>query len=152
MEHDDGFPFTRSKLYVKVEREGGAKNTFSWILRRTAVTVQGSAHKCNIHITPKIVEVVKTLNFLANNDRTFVSCTSGVTPMAVPWRTEDAVSVDIPEERYFKESMFKLPVDIRKHATGAKFEPPKTLQGLVRVLTNYVRLLEVLFGDHCPHM
>ncbi len=117
-----------------------------------AVTVQGSAHKCNIHITLKIVEVVKTLNFLANDDRTFFGCTSGVMPMAVPWHTEDAVNVAIAEEGYFKESMFKSLADIRKHATGAKFKPPKTLQGLVRVLINYVRLLEVLFGDHCPHM
>ena len=56
------------------------------------------------------------------------------------------------EERYFDKATLKLPADIKKHATGAKFEPPKTLQGLGRVLTNYVRLLEVLFGDHCPHM
>jgi hypothetical protein len=150
--HNDGLPFTLLKLYVGVEREGGTKDTFGWILCQMAVTVQGSAHKCNIHITLKIVEAVKMLNFLANHDRTFVGCTSGVTPMAVPWRTKDAVNVDIPEERYFKESTFKSPADIWKLATGAKFKPPKTLQGLVRVLTNYVRLLEVLFGDHCPHM
>jgi hypothetical protein len=111
--HDDVLPFTPLKLYVKVEREGGTKDTFGWILRRMAVTVQGSAHKCNIHITPKIVEAVKMLNFLANNDRTFVGCTSGVMPMAVPWRTKDVVNVDITEERYFEESTFKLPADIR---------------------------------------
>ncbi len=116
------------------------------------MTVQGSAHKCNIHITPKIVEAVKTLNFSANNDRMFVGCTSSVTPMAVPWCTKDMVNIDIVEERYFEESMFKSPADTRKHATKTKFEPPKTLQGLVRVFTNYVRLLEVLFGDHFPHM
>ncbi len=135
-----------------MEREGGAKDTFGHILRRMAVTVPGGAHKCNIHITPKVVEAAKTLNFSANNDRTFVGWTSGITPFAVPWRTEDMVNVDIAEERYFEESTFKLPADIKKHATRAKFEPPKTLQGLGRVLTNYASLLEVLFGDHCPHM
>ena len=56
------------------------------------------------------------------------------------------------EERYFDEATLESPADIKKHATGAKFDPPKSLQGLVRVLTNYVRLLEVLFGDRCPHM
>ena len=117
-----------------------------------AVTVPGSAQKCNIHVTPKIVEAVKTLNFSANDDRTFVGCTSGITPFAVPWRTEDAVNIDMAEERYFNKATLKLPADIKKHATGAKFEPLKTLQGLGRVLTNYVWLLEVLFGDHCPHM
>ncbi len=150
--HDDGLPFIPLKLYVKVEREGGAKDTFGCILCQMAVTVPGGAHKCNIHITPKIVEAAKMLNFSANNDRTFVGCTSGITPFAVPWHTEDMVNIDIAEERYFEESMFKLPVDIKKHATGAKFEPPKTLQGLGRVLTNYASLLEVLFRDHCPHM
>ncbi len=112
----------------------------------------GGAHKCNIHITPKIVVVAKTLNFLANDDRAFVGCTSGIMPFEAPWCTEDAANIDIAEKQYFKESTFKLPVDIKKHATGAKFEPPKTLQGLGRVLTNYARLLEVLFRDHCPHM
>jgi len=149
---DDGLPFIPSKFYLEVEREGGNKDTVGRILRRMAVTVPGSAHKCNIHVTPKIIEAVKTLNFSANDDRTFVGCTSGITPFAVPWRTEDAVNIDMAEERYFEEATLKSPADIKKHATGAKFDPPKTLQGLGRVLTNYVRLLEVLFGDHCPHM
>jgi hypothetical protein len=39
--HDDGLPFTPSKLYIKVEKEGGAKDTFGWILCQMAVTVQG---------------------------------------------------------------------------------------------------------------
>ena len=56
-----------------------------------------SAHKCNIHVTPKIVEAVKTLNFSANSDRTFVGCTSGITPFPVPWQTEDAVNIDMAE-------------------------------------------------------
>ncbi len=149
---DDGLPFVPSKFYVKVEREGGNKDMIGRILRQMVVTVPGSAHKCNIHVTPNIVEVVKTLNFSANNDRTFVGCTSGITPFVVPWRTEDAVNIDMAEERYFNEATLKSPANIKKHATGAKFEPPKTLQGLRRVLTNYVRLLEVLFGDHCPHI
>ncbi len=149
---DDRLPFVPSKFFVEVEGEGGNKDTIRRILHRMAVTVPGSAHKCNIHVTPKIVKAVKTLNFSANNNRTFVGCTSGITPFAVPWRTEDAVNIDMAEERFFDEATLKLPADIKKHATGAKFEPPKTLQGLGRVLTNYVRLLEVLFGDHCPHM
>ena len=43
-------------------------------------------------------------------------------------------------------------MDIRQQVTGSKFEPPQSLQGLVQVLTNYIWLLEVLFGDWCPHM
>ncbi len=149
---DDGIPFVPSKFYVEVEQEGGNKDTVGRILCPMVVTVPGSAHRCNIHVTLKIVEAVKTLNFSANNDRTFVGCTSGITPFAVPWRTEDAVNINMAEERYFNKATLKSPADIKKHVTGAKFDPPKTLQDLRRVLTNYVRLLEVLFGDHCPHM
>ena len=109
---DDGQPFTPSKFYVEVEREGCNKDTVGRILRRMAVTVPGSAHKCNIHVTPKIVEAVKSLNFSSNDDRTFVGCTGGITPFAVPWRTEDAVNSDIAEERYFDEATLKSPADI----------------------------------------
>ncbi len=46
----------------------------------------------------------------------------------------------------------KSPADIRKHATNAKVELPTTHLGLVCVLNNYTRLLEVLFGDDCDHL
>jgi hypothetical protein len=48
--------------------------------------------------------------------------------------------------------MLKSPADLKKFATGAMFEPPRTLHGLTRIFTNYIRLLEVLFGDQCHHL
>jgi hypothetical protein len=42
--------------------------------------------------------------------------------------------------------------DIRKHVTCAKVELPTSLQGVVRVLNNYCRLLDVLFGPDCQHL
>jgi hypothetical protein len=148
---DDG-PFVPSKLYLKVDQEGGTTETFSRVLRRLVVTVPGSPHKCNVHITPKIVLAAKTLNFSANDDMTFDGCQNGITPFATPWRTADANNNDLADDRYFNEATLKSPADIQRHATGTKFEPPQSLQGLVRVLTNYVRLPEVLFGEWCPHM
>ncbi len=112
----------------------------------------GSAHKCNVHITPKIIAAVKTLNFSANNDRTFAGCTSGITPFAVPWRSADAVNQDLADERCFLEATLKSPADIKKHAMSTSFNAPTTLQGLVRVLTNYSRLLKVIVGCDCPHL
>ncbi len=56
------------------------------------------------------------------------------------------------EEGYFDQATLKLPADIRKHATSAKAELPRSHLGLVRVLNNYTRLLEVLFGDECDHL
>ena len=35
---------------------------------------------------------------------------------------------------------------------GTPFDAPTTLQGLVRVLTNYSRLLEVIIGCNRPHL
>jgi hypothetical protein len=54
-------------------------------MRRLVVVVPGSAYKCNVHITPKLVAMVKTFNFLANDNRTFDGCAKGITPFAVPW-------------------------------------------------------------------
>ena len=93
--HDDGGPFVPSKLYLEVDRDGGSTVTFSRVLRRLVVTVPGSAHKCNVHITPKIVLAAKTLNFSANKDMTFDGCSNGITPFATPWRTADANNNDL---------------------------------------------------------
>ncbi len=149
---DDGLSFVPSKLYLEVNREGGTTDTFSRVLYRLVVTVPGSPHKCNVHITSKIVLAAKTLNFSANNDLMFDGCSNGITPLAMPWHTAEANNSNLAEDRYFREAMLKSPADIKRHATGPKFNPPQSLQGLLQVLTNYVRLLEVLFGDWCPHM
>jgi hypothetical protein len=149
---DDGLPFVPSKLYLKVYREGGKMDTFSRVLRCLVVTIPGSLHKCNVHITSKIVLAAKTLNFSANDDPTFDICSNGIPPFATPWHTVDANNSDLAEDRYFHEAMLKSQADIKQHTTGAKFEPPQSLQGLVRVLMNYICLLKVLFGDWCPHM
>jgi hypothetical protein len=114
--------------------------------------VPGSLHKCNVHITSKIVLAAKTLNYSANNDLTFDGCSNGITPFATLWRTAEVNNSDLAEDRYFHKAMLKSLADIKRHATGPKFDPPQSLQGLLQVLTNYVRLLEVLFGDWCPHM
>jgi hypothetical protein len=59
---------------------------------------------------------------------------------------------DTAKEGYFNQATLKSPADIRKHATSAKVELPRTHLGMVRVLNNYTRLLEVLFGDDCDHL
>jgi hypothetical protein len=48
--------------------------------------------------------------------------------------------------------MLKSLADIKKFATGTKFNPTQTLHGLTRIFINYIRLLEVLFGDQCHHL
>jgi hypothetical protein len=149
---DDGLAFVPSKLYLKVVREGGTMDKFSQVLRHLVVMVPGSLHKCNVHITSKIVLVAKTLNFAANDNLRFVGCSNSITPFATPWRTADVDNSELAEDRYFHKAMLKSPADIKQHATGAKFDPPQSLQGLIQVPTNYVRLLKVLFGNWCPHM
>jgi hypothetical protein len=105
-----------------------------------------------VHITSKIAAVVKTLNFLANNDRTFDGCSNGITPFCTPCWLAKAVNSDMADKQYFQESMLKSPADVNKFATGAKFDPPQTLHGLTRIFTNYIHLLKVLFGNLCYHL
>jgi hypothetical protein len=95
---------------------------------------------------------VKTFNFLANDDRTFDGCAKGITPFAVPWLSAETVNSNLAEERYYQESTLKSTADVRKREMSSRFGPPTSLQGLVQVLTNYIRLVEMLFGDGCPHL
>jgi hypothetical protein len=122
------------------------------VLRCLVVTVHGSANQCKVHISPKVIAAAKTLNFSHNNNRTFVGCTSGITPFAVPWKSADAVNEALADERYFDEANLKSPADIKKHVTSGTFEAPTSLQGLTHMLTNYVRLLEAMFESDCPHL
>ncbi len=115
------------------------------------VAVPGSAHKCNVHITPKLVAMVKSLNFLADDDWTFDGCAKGITPFSIPWLSAETVNNDLAKERCYQELTLKSTADIRKWELSSRFDPPTSLQGLVRVLTNYIRLVEVLFGNKCPH-
>jgi hypothetical protein len=70
----------------------------------------------------------------------------------VPWRTAEAINEDLAEEEYFEVAMLKSVADIRKHVTSAKVELPTSLRGVVRVLNNYCRLLDMLFGPDCLHL
>jgi hypothetical protein len=88
------------------------------------VAVPGSPHKCNVHITSKIVLAAKTLNFSTNNDLTFDRCSNGITPFATPWCTVEANNSNLVEDRYFYKATLKSLADIKWHATGPKFDPP----------------------------
>jgi hypothetical protein len=77
--------------------------------------------QCAYHV--EIVLAAKTLNFSANNDLTFGGCSNGITPFATPWRMADANKYDFAEDRYFHKATLKSLADIKRHATGAKFEP-----------------------------
>jgi hypothetical protein len=116
------------------------------------VAVPCSAHKCNVHITLKLVAMVKLMNFSGDDDRTYVGCSKGITPFSVPWLLAETVNNDLAEERYYQQLTLKSTADVRKRESSSRFDPPTSLLGLVRVLTNYIRLAEVLFGDKCPHL
>lgn len=150
--HGDSAQFTLSKFFADLDKNGLTSDNCGTGLRRLVVSVPGSAHRVNVHISPKVIAAVKTLNFSHNDDRTFVGCTNGITPFAVPWRTADAINEALADDRYFDEATLKTPEDIRKHVMAGAFEAPTSLQGLTRILSNYTRLLEVLFDAECPHL
>jgi hypothetical protein len=90
--HGDSPTFVLSKFYAELDKDGIMADNCCRVLQRLVVTVHGSANLCNVHISPKVIAAAKTLNFSANNDRTFVGCTTGITPFAVPWKLADAVN------------------------------------------------------------
>jgi hypothetical protein len=150
--HGDSAQFVLSKFYADLNINGLTSDNCSKGLRRFVISVPGSTHRVNVHISPKVIAAAKTLNFSHNDDRMFVGFTNGITPFAVPWRTADAINKAMANNRYFNEATLKTPEDIRKHVMSGLFEAPTSLQGLTRVLTNYTRLLEVLFETDCPHL
>jgi hypothetical protein len=150
--HADLPTFVVLAVYKDMDVEGGTTDVLGCILRHRLKPIPLSPHKTNIHVTPQMVVTVKALSFLLNRDKTYTGCTKGMTLFATPWRTAEAMNEDIAEDQYFNASTVKLVADIRKHITGAKVELPTLLLGVVRVLNNYLGLLEVLFGDWCQHL
>ncbi len=144
--------FELSKFYTELDRNGITSDNCGMVLRQLVVSASSSAHQSNVHISPKVIAEAKTLNFSNNDDPTFVGCTSGITPFAVPWKSAEAINEALADERYFDEATLKSPADIKKHVTEGTFEAPTSLQGLARMLTNYVGLLEVMFDSECPHL
>jgi hypothetical protein len=144
--------FTAEQVCQDMDAEGGASEALGMILQKRLKPVPLSPYKTNIHITPQLIAMVKTFSFSSNGDKTYAGCTKGITIFAVPWRTAEAINEDLAEDEYFKAATLKLVADIRKHVTSAKVELPTSLQGMVRVINNYCRVLDVLFGPDCPHL
>jgi hypothetical protein len=150
MTHIDKFEV--DPVYRDMEAEGGSLNALGRIHRKRLKPIPLSPYKTNIHITPQLVATIKTFNFSSNGDKTYAGCTKGITIFAVPWRTADAINKDLAEDEYFEAATLKSVADIQKQVTSAKVELPTSLQGVVWVLNNYCRLLDVLFGPNCPHL
>jgi hypothetical protein len=128
--HGDLPTFVLSKFDAELDKDGITADNCGKVLRRLCVTVHGSANPCNIHISPKVIATAKTLNFSANDDRTFVGCTTGITPFAVPWKLVDAVNEALANKQYFDGATQKSPADIKKHVMSGTFEAPtKTSRG-----------------------
>jgi hypothetical protein len=135
-----------------MDTEGGTAEALGRILRRCLKSILLSPHKTNIYTTLQLIATVKGMNFSANCNWMHAGCTKGITPFATPWRLFEEMNEDAAKELYFVASTVKLLVDIRKHVAGTKVELPTTFVGLIRVLNNYSRLVEILFGAECDHL
>jgi hypothetical protein len=92
---------------------------YSRIMRQLVVAVPGSAHKCNVHITPKLVATVKSMNFSGDDDRTYVGCSKGITPFSVPWLSAETVNNDLAEEIYYQQLTLKSTADVKKQESSS---------------------------------
>jgi hypothetical protein len=144
--------FKAEAVYREMALEGGTTDSISRILKRRLKPIPLSPHKTHIHITPQLNATIRSLNFSANGDRTYAGCTKGITIFTTPWRTAEAINEDLAEDEYFEASTLKSVADVKRHVTSAKVELLTSLLGLVRVLNNYCRLLEELFGPEYHHL
>ncbi len=60
---EDRSLFVLSKVYAEVDWEGHTMDNHSRVMQRLVVAITGSAHKCNVHITPNLIVMVKLRNF-----------------------------------------------------------------------------------------
>jgi hypothetical protein len=60
--------FVLSKVCGEVDWEGHTTDNYRRVMQRLVVAIPGSAHKCNVHITLKLVVAVKSLNFWVEDD------------------------------------------------------------------------------------
>jgi hypothetical protein len=123
--------FVLSKVYAEVDREGHTMDNYSWVMRQLVRAVPGSTHKCNVHITPKLIATVKLMNFSGDDGRTYVVCAKGITLFSIPWLSAETVNNDLAEERYYQEWTLKSTADVRKQESSSRFDPPTSLLGLV---------------------
>jgi hypothetical protein len=136
--HADPTTFVVPAVYKDIDVKGGTTDALGRILRHRLKPIPFSPYKTNIHVTPQLVATVKALSFLSNGDKTYAGCTKGMTLVATPWRTAEAMNEDITKDQYFNAATLKLVADIQKHITGAKVELPTLLLGVVQVLNNYL--------------
>ncbi len=68
-EEDNRSLFILSKVYAKVDWEGHTTDNHSRVMQQLVVAIPGSAHKCNVHITLKLIVTVKSRNFSADDKR-----------------------------------------------------------------------------------
>ena len=147
-----GDAFAAEPVFQDMDTKGGSTEALGRILRRRLKLIPLSPHKTNIYTTTQLIATVKAMNFSANGNKTYAGCTKGITPFATPWRSFEEMNDDAAKESYFEAFMVKSMADIRKHIAGAKVELPTPFMGLIRVLNNYSRLLEVPFGAECNHL
>jgi len=144
--------FEAETVYREIALEGGTADSISRILKRRLKLIPLSPHKTHIHVTPQLIATIWSLNFSANGDKTYAGCTKGINIFTTPWRTAEPINEDLAEDKYFKASTLKSVADVKRHVTSEKVELPTSLLGLVRVLNNYCRLLDELFGPKCHHL
>jgi hypothetical protein len=116
------------------------------------VQVRGSQHRCRVHVNKRMEKTVKSGNYSATNDRTFDGATAGVTPFATPHLSPKLIRKDEMDYHAFKDATHKMQANNKKFLAEQKFNPPKELSELIRVLNNYICWTEVMFGNHCPHL
>ena len=149
----DSAAFAPPPVFSAMSTNGGTVDAIGLTLRRLLQPDGLNArHRTQLYVTPQLVQTVKTFNFSASGDKSFAGCSKGITVFAVPWRSHESMTEEALEEDCYQQSTHKTTADVRKHTAGTRVEIPSDLLGLSRLCNNYCKLLEVLFGHHCPHL
>jgi hypothetical protein len=145
--------FIPPPVFASLATEGATSDAIGLTLRRMLQPDSLKfSQKTQLYVSPQLVQTVKTFNFSASGDKSYLNCTRDITIFAVPWRSYESMTEEAAEEEYYQQSTVKTTADVRKHQAAAKFYVPSELLGHYRLFNNYCKLLSVLFGPDCPHL
>jgi hypothetical protein len=96
--------FIPPPVFASLATEGGTSDAIGLTLRRM-LQPDGlrSSHKTQLYVSPQLVQTIKTFNFLASGDKSYLNCTRGITIFAVPWRSYESMTEEAAEEEYYQQ-------------------------------------------------
>jgi hypothetical protein len=142
----DGLPIFHSLLLAEGR---SAKGTASAL----AVALKANPSRGNpglIYVSPDLIKDVKECNYGYGGDKSYGNCHRGISPFAVPH-----TSLKLQQERRAYQERLALASNVTitdiAHGEASPVMVPQTYGELIRLLSNYIRLVSAISDKESSH-